>query len=88
MTHPDCRRTFVNHIVQLMEDMDRWVEDESITKAEMVKDIRTQLLGCMRAGLVHPYTTFYSIEASTVVDKSPTAPRPPPVAGGPEHQGV
>ena len=64
--HRQPKHTFVNHIVSLLEDIDKWEKDDDITKQDMAKDTRTQLLVAMRAGLVHPFTTFYSLEASTV----------------------
>ena len=61
------KHTFVNHIVAILEDMDKWNMDDAVTKEDMTRDLRTRLLQCMRAGLVHPFTTFYSLEASSVV---------------------
>lgn len=61
------KHTFVNQIVSLLEDIDRWQVDENVTKQDIARDTRTQLLTCMRAGLVHPFTTFYSLEPSTVL---------------------
>ncbi len=61
------QHTFVNHLVSLLEDLDRWEADEECTKKDMVMGARTKLLLAMRAGLVHPFTTFYALDASTVV---------------------
>jgi hypothetical protein len=62
------KHTFVNQIVAVLEDIDRWECDEGVTKQDMARDVRTRLLICMRAGLVHPFASFYSLEASTVLD--------------------
>ena len=59
--------TFVNELVQLSENLDRWEKDNDVDKSDMAKHVRTHLLKCMRAALVHPFTSFYSLEASTVV---------------------
>lgn len=67
----DRKHTFVNHLVALLEDMDRWERDDEVSKEEMCKNIRTSVLKCMRAGMVHPFTTFYSLEASTVMSQPP-----------------
>lgn len=64
---PTAKHTFVNEIVSLLEDIDKWTEDEDVTKLDMARDARTRLLQCMRAGMVHPFTTFYSLEAATVL---------------------
>ena len=61
------RHTFINHLVSILEDMDRWVKDDDVNKEEMAKNVRTSVLKCMRAGMVHPFTTFYSLESSTVM---------------------
>lgn len=66
------KHTFVNQIVSLLEDIDKWQVDDSVTKQDIARDTRTQLLMCMRAGLVHPFTTFYSLEASSVLDDNNT----------------
>jgi hypothetical protein len=63
------RHTFVNHLVALLEDMQRWESDDAVSKEDMCRSIRTSVLKCMRAGLVHPFTTFYSLEASTVMQR-------------------
>jgi len=47
--------------------MDRWNDDSSISKDDLVKDVRTRVLHCMKAGLVYPYTTFYSLQQSDVL---------------------
>lgn len=67
LTTSKTKHTFVNHLVQLLEDMDGWEQNEEVSKLDMVKSIRSRILHCMRAGLVHPFTSFYSLEASTVV---------------------
>lgn len=64
-----AKHSFVNEIVSLLEEIDRWSEDDEVTKLDMARDARTRLLQCMRAGLVHPFTTFYSLEAATVVSR-------------------
>lgn len=64
--------TFVNALVELSEKLDKWEKDDSMTKTETVNEVRTHILRCVRAGLVHPFTSFYSLEASTVLDR--TAP--------------
>jgi hypothetical protein len=61
------KHTFVNQIVCMIEDLDKWSQDESVSKEDVINGTKTRLLWCMRAGLVHPFTTFYSLEASTVV---------------------
>lgn len=63
--------TFVNHLVSLLEDIDRWEIDEEVTKKDMAMGSRTKILMAMRAGMVHPFTTFYSLEASSVLSKNP-----------------
>jgi hypothetical protein len=60
--------TFVNHLVALLEDIDRWENDEEVTKKDMAMGSRTKILMAMRAGMVHPFTTFYSLDASTVTN--------------------
>lgn len=62
--------TFVNHLVSLLEDIDRWESDEEVTKKDMAMGSRTKILMAMRAGMVHPFTTFYSLDASTVMNNS------------------
>ena len=69
------KHTFVNQLVAVLEDIDRWECDECVTKQDMARDVRTRLLMCMRAGLVHPFTSFYSLEASTVLATGPCSPR-------------
>lgn len=71
------RHTFVNHIVAMLEDVDRWNSNAEVTKDEMAREVRTSLLRCMRAGLVHPFTTFYSLEASTVLEAAAAEPQEP-----------
>lgn len=61
------RHSFINHIVSILEDIDRWDGDKDTSKHDMARDVRTRLLTAMRAGMVHPYTSFYSLEASTVM---------------------
>jgi hypothetical protein len=62
--------TFVNHTVSLLEKIDRWNNDDDVSKSDMARDIRTELLMGMRAAMVHPFTSFYSLEASTVMSMS------------------
>lgn len=66
------RHSFVNHTVSLLEKIDKWNNDDSVSKSDMARDIRTELLMGMRAAMVHPFTTFYSLEASTVMSTSRT----------------
>lgn len=70
------KHTFVNQLVSTLEDIDRWESDEGVSKEDMARDIRTRLLLCMRAGLVHPFTSFYSLEASTVLETPKDEPLP------------
>lgn len=60
------RMTFIHSIVQLLEDMDKWKEDEKVTKMDMAKDVRTELLRILQMGTVYPYMSYFSIEPSTV----------------------
>lgn len=74
-THEEPRQgmeqhTFVNHLASLLEDLDRWEADDECTKKDMVMGTRTKLLLAMRAGMVHPFTTFYALEASTVIQST------------------
>ena len=65
----DKPHTFVNHLVALLEDIDRWENNEEVTKKDMAMGSRTAILMAMRAGMVHPFTTFYSLDAATVVSQ-------------------
>ena len=67
---PPPKHTFVNNIVSLLEDIDRFESDDSVTKSDMARDIRTKLLMAMRSAMVYPYTSFYSLQASTVMSTS------------------
>jgi cytosine/adenosine deaminase-related metal-dependent hydrolase len=60
------RHTFVNHLTLLMEKLLEWAEDGCVTKEDVIKGTRTRVLQCMRAGLTHPFTSFYSIEFPNV----------------------
>lgn len=66
------KHTFINHTVSLLEKIDKWNNDDDVTKADMARDIRTELLMGMRSAMVHPFTSFYSLEASTVMSSSRT----------------
>lgn len=57
---------FVASIVKLLEDMDKWKEDSQVSKVDMAKDIRTELLRILQLGTVYPYMHYFSIEPSTV----------------------
>lgn len=59
--------TFINHLAILLEKLAKWSEDPNMTKEDVINGVRTSLLQCMRAGLVHPFTTFYSVEMSTTL---------------------
>lgn len=58
--------SFIQSIVQLLEDMDKWKEDERVSKLDMAKDVRTELLKILQQGTVYPYMHYFSIEPSTV----------------------
>lgn len=62
--------SFIQSIVQLLEDMDKWSADEKITKMDMAKDVRTELLRILQLGTVYPYTNYFSIEPSSVRDNT------------------
>lgn len=58
--------TFINSIIHLLEEMDKWAADPSISKDDFLKDMRTKILLLLKDGMVYPYMTFYGLEESTV----------------------
>jgi hypothetical protein len=58
--------SFIDSIIQLLEDMDKWQEDPNVSKKDMAKDIRTELLRILQLGTVYPYMSFFSLEPSSV----------------------
>ena len=64
------KMSFIQSIVQLLEDMDKWKDDDQVTKSDMVKDIRTDLLRILQQGTVYPYMSYFGIEPSSVKDKT------------------
>lgn len=58
--------TFVNNLAGLLEKLSAWTNNPAMTKDDVIKATRTHLLQCMRAGLMHPFTSFYSVEVSSV----------------------
>lgn len=58
--------SFIQSIVQLLEDLDKWKDDANVTKEDMAKDVRTDLLRIVQQGTVYPCMHYFSIEPSTV----------------------
>lgn len=60
------QHTFINMLAALLEKLSSWEGNAQVSKSDVVKDTRTHLLQCMRVGLTHPFTSFYSLELSTI----------------------
>lgn len=58
--------SFIQSIIQLLEDMDKWKADAQVSKEDMAKDVRTELLKILQLGTVYPYMQYFSIEPPSV----------------------
>lgn len=63
--------SFIESIIQLMEDMDKWNADDQVTKEDVIKDVRTELLKILQLGTVYPHMAYFSLEPSSVKAELP-----------------